>query len=71
MPMTWSDRVALGLLELLFIAIVLLVAISSFSSAFSITTDRAYGWFVAGAILIIIPLWLVLRIAERRANRQR
>ena len=69
--MMWSDRVALGLLELLFIAIVLLVAVSYFSSAFSIAADRAYGWLVGGAILFIVPLWLVLRIAERRARRQR
>ena len=71
MPMMWSDRVALGLLELLFIAIVLLVAVSYFSSAFSIATDRAYGWFVGGAMLFIVPLWLVSRIAERRARRRR
>jgi hypothetical protein len=51
----WSDRIALGFLELLFIAIVVLVAASHFSSAFSITAGSAYGWLVGGAILLIVP----------------
>ena len=34
-------------------------------------TKRDYGWFVGGAMLFIVPLWLVLRIAERRARRRR
>jgi hypothetical protein len=69
--MMWADRIALGLLELLLIAIVLLVAINLFSSAFPLTADRAYGLFIGGAFLVILPLWLVLRIAERRGRRRR
>ena len=69
--MMWSDRIALGFLELLLIAIVLLVAINYFSSALPLTADRAHGLFIGGAILVIVPLWLVARIAERRGRRRR
>lgn len=69
--MLWADRIALGFLELLLIAIVLLSAINHFSSAFPITADRAVGLFVGGALLVILPLWLVLRMAERRGRRPR
>lgn len=69
--MMWSDRIALGFLELFVIAIVLLLAINYFSSALPFATDRAYGLFIGGVFLIIIPLWLVIRTAERRGRRRR
>ena len=69
--MMWSDRIALGFLELLLIAIALILAINYFSSALPLTADRAYGLFIGGAFLIILPLWLVVRIAERRGRRRR
>ena len=68
--MMWSDRIALGLLELFVIAIVLLLAINYFSSALPLDADRVYGLFIGGAVLVIVPLWLVLRIAERRGRRR-
>jgi hypothetical protein len=68
--MMWSDRIALGLLELFLIVIVLLLAINYFSSALPLTEDSLYGLFIGGAVLVIIPLWLVLRIAERRGRRR-
>ena len=69
--MMLADRVALGLLELLVIAILLLVAINYFTSPFPIIADRAYGLLIGGVSLVIIPLWLVMRLAERRRRRQR
>ncbi len=69
--MMWSDRIALGFLELLLIAIVLLLAVNYFSSALPLTADSAYGLFIGGAFLVIVPLWLVVRIAERRGRRRR
>ncbi len=62
--MMWADRIALACLELLLIATSLLVAVTFFSSA--PVTESVYGWLVGSAILVIFPLWLVLRIAERR-----
>jgi hypothetical protein len=67
--MMWSDRIALGLLELFLVAIVLLLAINYFSSALPLSADKVYGLFIGGAVLVIVPLWLVLRIAERRGRR--
>jgi hypothetical protein len=67
--MMWSDRIALGLLELFLVAIVLLLVINYFSSALSLSADKVYGLFIGGAVLVIVPLWLVLRIAERRGRR--
>ena len=69
--MLWADRIALGLLELLFLALVLTGAIGFLNSLFSVSADRAYGVFIAGAFLIILPLWWVARIAEARARRRR
>lgn len=68
--MMWADRIALACLELLLIAIVLLVAVTFFSSALPIVIESAYGWLLGSAILVIFPLWLVLRIAERRGYGQ-
>ncbi len=69
--MLWSDRIALGFLELLFIAIVVLLAINYFSSALPFSADKAYSWFIGGAVLVIFPFWLVMRIAEYRTERRR
>ncbi len=68
--MMWADRIALGLLELLLILIGVLFAISLFSSAFAMNGDKAYGWILGGAMLVIFPLWLVFRTAERRGRKR-
>ena len=69
--MLWADRIALGFLELLFLAFLLTGAIGFLNSLFSVSADRVYGVFIAGAFLIILPLWWVARIAESRARRRR
>lgn len=69
--MLWADRIALGLLQLLFLALVLTGAIGFLNSVFSVSADRAYGEFIAGAFLVILPLWWVARIAEARARWRR
>ncbi len=47
-----------------------LFAISFFSSAFAMNGDKAYGWILGGAMLVILPLWLVFRTAERRGRKR-
>lgn len=68
--MLWADRIALGFLELLAVALLLFVAINYLTSAFSVTPDKVYGLFIASACLMILPFWLVLRMAERRWTRR-
>jgi hypothetical protein len=51
----WADRVALGLFELLAIAILVFAAINYFASALPITMDEVYGVFVGGASLVVRP----------------
>jgi hypothetical protein len=79
--MMWADRLAIGVLGILLVLDVLIIGIDVFNEAlFPITAanlGRVFGWFLGSALLVVFPLWLVLRIvdwvfggpARRRAPR--
>jgi hypothetical protein len=69
--MMWTDRIALGFLELLAVAMLIFLAINYFTSANPLTASKVYGSLVGGGSLVILPLWLVLRVAERRGSERR
>jgi hypothetical protein len=63
--MMWADKIAISLLAA-GLALIAGIGVFETSGNFFYHVGRAIGWFVGAAILIVLPLWLVLRIAGSR-----
>jgi hypothetical protein len=63
--MIWADRVGVGLIALAAVVLFFILGIATFGHThIFVLEDIGYilGWFIGLVILIVLPIWLVLRI---------